>query len=99
MAGWKYDELITKLQEKQKVKTTSNIILLFWDLSSADSDMFIFNQKIIRLSEDPMEPQSWTETWKMKQQIPTPPPPPARPQIVYEAAQKPKLMSHFSIFF
>ena len=94
MAGWKYDELITKLREKQKVKTTCNIILLFWDLSSADSDMFVFNQKIIRLSEDPMELQSWTESWKMKQQTTTP-----RPKIMYEAEQKPKLMRHFSIVF
>ena len=41
-----------------------------------------------------MELQSWTESWKMKQQTPTP-----RPQIMYEAEQKPKLMRHFSILF
>ena len=29
--------------------------LLFWDISSADPGMLILSQKIIRLSEDPME--------------------------------------------
>ena len=38
--------------------------------------MLILSQKIIRLKEHPMELQSWTESWKMKQQTtPTPPPP------------------------
>ena len=56
--------------------------LLFWDISSADPGMLILSQKIIRLSEDPMEPvQSWTKSGKMKQQThphppPTPPPSP-----------------------
>ena len=66
--------------------------LLFWDTSSADPGMLILSQKIIRLSEDPMELQSWAESWKMKQQTHH------SPQIMYETAKKPKCTIFPSLF-
>ena len=42
--------------------------LLFWDIWSTDPGMLNLIQKIIRLYEHPVELQSWTKSWKMKQQ-------------------------------
>ena len=81
LAGWKYDELSTKLLRNKKFCHMR--YLLFWDISSADPGMLILSQKTIRLY-DPMELQSWAESWKMKQQTQTHPPPLPQSQIMVE---------------
>ena len=82
--------------EKQKIMPKA--LSLFWDISSvpADSGMLILSQKTSTLQEDPMELQSWTVSWKMKQQ--THPPPPPTPQIMDDTAQKPKCTIFPSLF-
>ena len=80
--------------EKQKIMPKA--LSLFWDISSdpADSGMLILSQKTSTLQEDPMELQSWTVSWKMKQQT-QPPPPPHSPNHGWHRAKA--KMHHFPI--
>ena len=83
--------------EKQKIMP--HALSLFWDISSdpADSGMLILSQKTITLQEDPIELQSWTGSWKMKQQT-HPPPLPSPSQIMDDTARKPKCTILPSLF-